>query len=106
MSRFRVIVAATVFLSTFLWLWMPVGLASAAAVWPSVLAVFLAFVIRDIYVALLLGAFSGVLIIHGGNPWLAFRDLLGERLTGAVGDAWNLKVLIFTLLMGGLVEVL
>ncbi|MFM1944303.1 MAG: Malate-2H(+)/Na(+)-lactate antiporter [Verrucomicrobiota bacterium] len=106
MSRSRLIVAGSVFFLTFIWLWGPGGAGSAAAIWPSILAVFLAFLVRDIYVALLLGAFSGVLLIHGGNPWAAFRDLLGERLTGALGDSWNLRVLIFTLLMGGFVEVL
>lgn len=106
MSRSRLIVAGSVFFLTFIWLWVPVGMGAGAAVWPSLLAVFLAFLVRDIYVALLVGAFSGALLIQGGNPWAAFRDLLGERLTGALGDSWNLRVLIFTLLMGGFVEVL
>ena len=74
--------------------------------WPSVLAVGLAFVTRDIYLSLFLGAFSGALLLHGGNPWAAFHDLLIGRLIPSLTDRWNISVLVFTLLMGGFVEVL
>jgi Na+/H+ antiporter NhaC len=66
----------------------------------------LAFLTRDIYLALLLGAFGGSLLLHNGHPWLAFQDLLGERLLVALTNRWNISVLVFTLLMGGFVAVL
>ena len=34
----------------------------------------------DIYLSLFLGAFSGALLLHGGNLWTAFHDLLIGRL--------------------------
>ena len=58
------------------------------------------------YLSLFLGAFSGALLLHGGNPWTAFHDLLIGRLIPSLTDRWNISVLVFTLLMGGFAEVL
>jgi Na+/H+ antiporter NhaC len=106
MNRTRTWIAVVAFLATFAWL-LPADLkASPAVLWPSVLAVGLAFITRDIYLSLFLGAFSGALLLHGGNPWTAFHDLWVGRLIPSLTDRWNISVLVFTLLMGGFVEVL
>jgi tetracycline resistance efflux pump len=106
MNRTRTWITLASFLASFAWLLLPDLKASPAVLWPSVLAVGLAFVTRDIYLSLFLGAFSGALLLHGGNPWAAFHDLLLGRLIPSLTDRWNISVLIFTLLMGGFVEVL
>ena len=106
MSRPRIPIAAAGLLLTFAWLLGPEPAGSAAALWPSLLAVGLAFVTRNIHLSLFLGAFSGALLIHGGKPWLAFHDLLIGRLIPSLTDRWNICVVVFTLLMGGFVEVL
>ena len=106
MSRTRTFITVIGFLVTFAWLLVPELKASPAVLWPSVLAVGLAFVTRDIYLSLFLGAFSGALLLHGGNPWTAFHDLLIGRLIPSLMDRWNISVLIFTLMMGGFAEVL
>jgi general stress protein CsbA len=90
------------FLATFAWLLTTDIKASPAVLWPSVLAVGLAFVTRDIYLSLFLGA----LLIRAGNPWSAFQDLFAGGQIPSLTDRWNISVLIFTLLMGGFVEVL
>lgn len=105
-SLARTWIPVVAFLATFLWLLAPEIKASPAVFWPSVLAVGLAFVTRDIYLSLFLGAFSGALLLHGGNAWTAFHDLLIGRLIPSLTDRWNISVLVFTLLMGGFVEVL
>ena len=74
MNRTRILITVVAFLATFAWLLVPDLKASPAVLWPSVLAVGLAFVTRDIYLSLFLGAFSGALLLHGGNPWTAFHD--------------------------------
>ena len=106
MSRTRAFITVIGFLATFAWLLVPELKASPAVLWPSVLAVGLAFVTRDIYLSLFLGAFSGALLLHGGNPWTGFHDLLIGRLIPSLMDRWNISVLIFTLMMGGFAEVL
>lgn len=102
----RLAVTAVGFGATFLWLLLPEVHSSPAVLWPSVLAVGLAFVTRDIYLSLLLGACSGAVLLHEGNVWLAFLDLFTARLLPSLADRWNMSVLVFTLLMGGFVEVL
>ena len=106
MNRTRTWITVAAFLASFAWLLLPDLKASPAVLWPSALAVGLAFVTRDIYLSLFLGAFSGALLLHGGNPWAAFHDLVMARLIPSLTDRWNMSVLIFTLLMGGFVEVL
>ena len=106
MNRTRLFITLLGFFATFAWLLVPDLKASPAVLWPSVLAVGLAFVTRDIYLSLFLGAFSGALLLHGGNPWTAFHDLWIGRLIPSLMDRWNISVLIFTLLMGGFAEVL
>jgi Na+/H+ antiporter NhaC len=106
MSRTRQLVTVGACLATFAWLLAPELRSSPAVLWPSVLAVGLVFVTRDLYLALCLGAFSGALLLAGGNPWTAFQALWLEHLLPALSDRWNLSVLVFTLLMGGFVEVL
>src|SRR5690349_14034239 len=106
MNRTRFVITLSGFLLTFVWLLAPAAKDSPAALWPSVVAIGLAFVTRDIYLSLFLGAFSGALLLQGGNPWAAFHDLLIGRLIPSLMDRWNISVLIFTLLMGGFAEVL
>lgn len=106
MSRTRIVITLVGFLATFAWLLGPSIKSGPAALWPSVLAVGLAFVTREIYLSLFLGAFSGALLLHGGNPWNAFHDLLIGRMLSSLMDRWNISVLVFTLLMGGFAEVL
>ena len=106
MGRARTIITIVAFLGTFGWLLLPEVRSTPAVLWPSALAVGLAFVTRDIYLSLFLGAFSGALLLHGGNPWTAFQDLFATRLFTALTDRWNISVLVFTLMIGGFVEVL
>lgn len=106
MNRTRILIPVAGLLTSFLWLLAPDLKSSPAVLWPSALAVGLAFLTRDIYLSLFLGAFSGALLLNDGNPWTSFHDLLINRLIPSLTDRWNISVLIFTLMMGGFVEVL
>ena len=106
MSRTRFIITLLVFLATFAWLLTPDLKHSPAVLWPSIVAVGLAFLTRDIYVSLFLGALSGAVLLRGGNIAAAFLDLFTRHLIPALKDPWNISVLIFTLLMGGFVELI
>jgi Na+/H+ antiporter NhaC len=106
MHRARLIVTWVSFLATFAWLLGPELKSSPAVLWPSVLAVGLAFVTRDIYLSLFLGALAGSILLRHGNVVTAFLDLFSRYLIPALKDPWNVSVLIFTLMMGGFVELL
>ncbi|MSU32551.1 MAG: hypothetical protein EXS25_07820 [Pedosphaera sp.] len=86
MNRTRILISLIGFFSTFIWLLLPETKGTVAVLWPSVLAVGLAFVTRDIYLSLFLGAFSGTLLLQGGNPWAAFYDLFIGRDSFANGS--------------------
>lgn len=102
----QTLIAWLAFLLTFLWFAFGEVRNSAASLWPSVLAIGLAFLTRNIYISLFTGAFAGLLLLSGGNVCTAFLDLFSKHLITSLKDPWNLNVLIFTLMMGGLVELL
>lgn len=99
-------IALVAFLATFLWLLTDRSTPGPAALWPSVLAIGLAFITRDIYLSLFAGAFAGAILLANGNPLAAFLALFEKHLLPALADKWNISVLMFTLLMGGLVGLL
>jgi Na+/H+ antiporter NhaC len=77
-----------------------------AAIWPSVLAVALAFITRDIYSSLFLGAFAGTVLLANGNIVTAFVNLFTRHMIPPLTDRWNVSALVFSLMMGGFVELL
>jgi len=72
---------------------------------PPLLTIVLAFVTKDVIVALFLGIFSGSLIVAGGNPVMAFLSLT-DMLADSLADGWNIRILLFCALLGGLVGML
>jgi Na+/H+ antiporter NhaC len=72
---------------------------------PPLLTIVLAFVTKDVIVALFLGIFSGSLIVAGGNPVMALLSLT-DMLADALSDGWNIRILLFCALLGGLVGML
>jgi len=93
-------------LATFLWLLADRSTPGPAALWPSALAIGLAFLTRQIYLSLFSGALAGAILLSEGNPITAFLALFEKHLLPALADKWNISVLVFTLLMGGLVGLL
>jgi len=106
MNRTRTIITWITFLATFGLLLIPDFRTGPVVLWPSIVAVGLAFVTRDIYLSLFLGAFAGAILLRQGNPATAFLDIFTKHLIPALKDPWNASVLVFTLMMGGFVEVL
>ncbi len=72
---------------------------------PPVLAIGLALWKRQVLVALVLGLFTGIVIIEG-NPVTAFLRLGDEYLVGALADSDHAAILMFTSILGGMVGVL
>lgn len=91
---------------TFLWAILPESLQGPFVVWPSVVAIVLAFLTRDIYVSLFIGAFSGTILLNDGNVFKAFIDLFAKHLVPVLADPWKVSIILFSFMMGGFVEVL
>lgn len=72
---------------------------------PPILTITLAFVTKDVIIALFLGILSGSLIVAGGNIFLAILSLT-DMLAGSLNDGWNIRIFLFCALLGGLVGML
>lgn len=70
---------------------------------PPFLAILLAFLMKDVFIALFLGVFSGAFLITGLNPFQAFDYIFNDLLIRVIGSAGNIRIIIFTLSMGGLI---
>lgn len=72
---------------------------------PPILAICLALWTKDVLVSISLGIVSGVLIVAGGDPLTAFIKLT-DLMADKAGDSWNIRILLFCGLLGGLVGLL
>lgn len=69
---------------------------------PPILAIVLALWTKEVYLSLLTGLWLGTTILVGGNPILGLKEML-DQLVAVFGDAGNTRILIFSLLVGGLI---
>lgn len=72
---------------------------------PPLLTIVLAVVTKDVIISLFLGVLSGTLIAAGGNPWNALINL-SDLIADTLADGWNIRVLLFTILLGLMVGML
>jgi Na+/H+ antiporter NhaC len=106
MSRHKTVTAWALVLTTFLWLFAGQARGGPASIWPSLVALALAFITREIYSSLFLGAFVGAVLLADGNIATAFISLFADHLIPPLTDRWNVCALLFSLMMGGFVELL
>jgi len=66
---------------------------------PPLVAIVLCFLTKRVLFSLVLGIFSGGLIMATGNPFSAFEYTLNATV-GSISDSWNANLLLFNLLMG------
>jgi Na+/H+ antiporter NhaC len=66
---------------------------------PPLVAILLCFLTKRVLFSLIMGIFSGGLIMATGNPFAAFKYSL-DSTVGSITDSWNANLLLFNLLMG------
>jgi len=69
---------------------------------PPILAIGLALWTKEVYLSLLAGLWLGTTILVGGNPILGLRELI-DQLVAVFDDPSNTRILLFSLLVGGLI---
>ena len=84
------------FVLTFLWVLLPESWQGPAVIWPSLIAVALAFLTRDIYISLFVGAFSGAILLKDGHVIKGFIALFAEHLIPVLADPWKVCVILFS----------
>ena len=72
---------------------------------PPLLTIVLAIITKDVIISLFLGIFSGALIVAGGNPFFALTKL-SDILANTLADGWNIRIMMFTILLGLIVGML
>ncbi|TDR17420.1 Na+/H+ antiporter NhaC family protein [Marinicella litoralis] len=72
---------------------------------PPLVAIAFAIWKREVTLALLLGIFTAALILSGGNPVLAFVDVV-DRIVQVFASNYNTRVLMFSLLIGALIQLI
>lgn len=72
---------------------------------PPLVAIAFAIWKREVTLALLLGIFTAAMIMSGGNPITAFVDVTG-RIVDVFSSAYNTRVLMFSLLIGALIQLI
>lgn len=79
---------------------------------PPLLAIFLALAFKEVVTSLLVGIFSGVLIIklHGGSFFAAllgsFTTTIDSYILNSLNDSGHLSIIVFSTLIGGMVSVI
>ncbi len=72
---------------------------------PPIVAIVYAIWKREVTIALLLAIFTASLILVGGNPIYAFTDTV-ERIIGVFSSVYNTRILMFSLLIGALIQLI
>lgn len=73
---------------------------------PAILAVALAFKTKNVTISLAVSLFVGVLIIAGGNPWLALQNLFSDYLFVDFTSGSSAQTIIMMSIVGGFVALL
>jgi Na+/H+ antiporter NhaC len=71
------------------------------SVLPPVLAIAMAIATRQVVLSLFVGVWVGWVLLAAGNPLAGTRDAI-TCLIGVFGEAWQTRVIVFTMLMGSL----
>ena len=72
---------------------------------PPLVAIVLCIATKQLVISLFLGAYTGGLILAGGNPITAFTTTM-QYIIDNVADGWNASILVFTLVLGGFIGLL
>ena len=76
---------------------------------PPVVAIAIALIFRSVIPALFLGIWCGAVILNGWgltSIWTAFLDSFDTHLVNAIADADRIRVLLFTMMLGGMIGIL
>ncbi len=72
---------------------------------PPLIAIVLALLTKEVLLSLVIAIFVGS-TIASGSIITGFTDFLNKYLVGSLTDEWNISILIFCLLIGGLIGII
>lgn len=72
---------------------------------PTILTIVVCLLTKKIFVGMFAGIFSGCIILAGGNP-LTGLTMSFDKLIGVVASGWNMKIILFATLIGGMIKLM
>ena len=72
---------------------------------PTILTIIVCLWTKQIYIGMFAGIFSGCIILAGGNP-LTGLDMSFNKLMGVAASGWNMKIILFAVLIGGMIKLM
>ena len=72
---------------------------------PTILTIIVCLWTKQIYIGMFAGIFSGCIILAGGNP-LTGLDMSFNKLIGVAASGWNMKIILFAVLIGGMIKLM
>lgn len=72
---------------------------------PTIVTIVLCLWTKQVYLGMFAGVFAGSIIIAGGNPLTGLTGSL-DRLIAVFASDWNLKIILFATIIGGMIELL
>ncbi len=103
MNQRKILLCSTVL--AFTWVISAVD-TPLSKIWPVIVALALVIITRRALWGLLIGAFSGAVILCHGNPWQAYLELFAHHLAPSLNSPWKVGAILFTLALGGFAAVL
>lgn len=79
---------------------------SILSIIPPVLAIVLAFIIKDVFISLFAGIFLGTIFLFNFKVFHAFYSVFNDRFVNVLVDESHIKILMFTLGMAGFIGIL
>ena len=73
---------------------------------PPLVAIFLALILRQVVVSLVLGTYIGAIFLFDFNPFVALLRFADTIVLGSLHDADHIIIALFTLLIGGVVGII
>ncbi len=72
---------------------------------PPIITIVLALATRQVVLSLLIGVFSGVMLLNGYNPTLSFMRTLDVYLVDSLANGSHAAILIFTTTIAGMISI-
>lgn len=72
---------------------------------PTILTIVVCLWTKQIYIGMFVGIFSGSVILAKGNV-LSGLNMSFDKLIGVVASSWNVKIILFAVLIGGVIKLM
>ncbi len=86
--------------SAFGWVFFE-GAGPLRAIWPSVVTLAVALLLRRVLLGLMAGSLAGVIILAQGNLLEAFVSFFRDHLMPSLQSPWKIGAILFTFMLGG-----